>query len=353
VLVTIDALRASSFDGRTMPALWRFASGALRFDRAYAPATSTQLSIPALLVGESASRLAPVNLLVDPRIVVARPLGQRFSEAGYLTAGIDYFLRDPRSRAGFAEWNAYPDDPKPHTIKQAFAAASLANAGIEFVRRAGNRPFLLWLHVPDPHAPHLIPDDLVGARDFARRYTPYEFELAYTDHHVGRLLAFLEESDALQRTIVAVTADHGESLGERGKEGHGTDLFEEVVRVPLVLRVPGCSGRVIGQPVTATALVPTLAALAGLPGRGALLPFTPGPSDGPVVVESALGPDLGFRRAVVLGHLKLLHDVRNGGFLLFDLASDPGETRDLYGTDPGRDARLLSAYQHWLDESAR
>jgi len=124
-------------------------------------------------------------------------------------------------------------------------------------------PVVLWVHLFDPHRPWQSP--LPG---FESR--PYDGEIAWTDQQTGRLLAAWASSGRQERSVVVVTSDHGEGLGEHGESTHGFFAYDSTVRIPLVIRVgeqvaPTAKGQTVGGPASLVDLAPTLAELAGLP----------------------------------------------------------------------------------------
>ena len=94
------------------------------------------------------------------------------------------------------------------------------------------------MHYYDPHAPYEPPADIADRF----RSSPYDGEIAFVDRELGRLLKKLDETQQLGRTIVLVTADHGESLGEHGEGTHGVFVYDATLRVPLIMAGPGISG---------------------------------------------------------------------------------------------------------------
>jgi tetratricopeptide (TPR) repeat protein len=130
-------------------------------------------------------------------------------------------------------------------------------------RRDDDRPFLLWTHFFDPHAPYEPPGDY--RLRFATR--PYDGEIAYTDEQVGRLLAGLDERGLRDRTLVVLTADHGEALGDGGEKTHGLLLRQATLHVPLVIRAPGLiPARRVNGTVSTADILPTVLDLVGRPG---------------------------------------------------------------------------------------
>lgn len=174
----------------------------------------------------------------------------------------------------------------------------------------------------------------------------YALAVQYTDQQLGTLLVQLQQSGQLRRLVVAITADHGEELMAHGMHGHPESVMEEVTHVPLIVHVPNCKPELVVEPVSTTQLAPTLAAAAGLryPGRGLFI------RDGmPVVAEGASTGTISHHRAVILGQMKLIVDVPNGGRILFALASDPGENENFYGLGADVTHTMESASQRWLD----
>ena len=138
---------------------------------------------------------------------------------------------------------------------------SLASSAPE-LRRAGQQPWFAWVHLYDAHAPYEPPPP------FRARFaaSPYDGEIAYVDSAIAAIVAALEQTGQLDRTIIAVVADHGEGLGDHGESEHGLFLYESVLHVPWILRLPGreSAGTVVKTQVRAIDVAPTLAALAGV-----------------------------------------------------------------------------------------
>ncbi len=344
VLVLIDALRADALDQRVMPRLSAFSETMMRFTRAYSPSTETFFSVPGILVGQSLPAGA-ANLMAAETFDVGAPLAELLGEAGWRTGAYSYLPWPPALVSGFQKMNEQYVDRNPRGAKEDLSSADTTRGGLEFVA-ASDGPFFLWLHYTDVHAPYLDPDDEMFAKPDD---TPYERVARYVDFHVAKFLSELRNSPFGRTTAVVITADHGEDLGRRGREGHGPDVFEDTIHVPLLLHVPGCPPAVIDQPVSGRSIAPTMALLTGVEAQGrSLLPLVDEEPPLPVVVESLMR-DGRYRRAIVLARYKLIHDVTNGGRMLFDLQVDPGETKNVYRREPARAAEIERLYQRWLD----
>jgi Tfp pilus assembly protein PilF len=244
------------------------------------------------------------------------------------------------------------DRPAPRT-----ADAALSWLG-DWRARDAKRPFFLWVHFFDPHQPY----DVRSVDLAARTPTSYDAEIAEADRGVGRLLAWLEEHGALDDTLVVLTADHGESLGEHGEPTHGIFIYDATIRVPLLWRYPRAlpAGRTYDGPVRHIDIVPTMLALLGLPGgektQGVdLAPALQGRTPPPVLVQysEARLAEEGFGMAPLSG-------VREGGRKYiraprpewYDLRADPRELDNRYPNDPAAAAALEKQLDAITSDSA-
>ncbi|MBM3320498.1 MAG: sulfatase-like hydrolase/transferase [Candidatus Eisenbacteria bacterium] len=219
-----------------------------------------------------------------------------------------------------------------------------------FAKRNRSRPFFAWVHFYDPHRPLNPPapyQEVAGG-------DAYSGEVAFADRQLGRVLHAIEEEGSLARTIVVVVGDHGEGLGDHGETEHGFLLYETTVSAPWILSFPGGpSGQLIEEGVETVDLLPTLADLLALepdPSRQGrnLLPLLGEPGEHPErpqYAESFFG-NVSYRwaplYAVREGDWKL---VRGSKDELYDLASDPGESRDVSRENPDAVARLAVLLQ--------
>ena len=248
------------------PALDAFARNAIVFTRAYAQAPVTTVSHATLLTGSYPAGHR-VNDFGAPLPSTVPYLPQLLREAGYRTAAfVGSLILDPRNGTapgfdrGFDVYDAgfrlrRPGDDRYRSVER---------RGEEVVTRAlawsqqpvSGRASFLWVHLFDPHDPYDPPADLKAR--FAA--SPYDGEIAAVDRLVGRLI-----QSASPDTIVAIAADHGEALGDHGEETHGVFLYDAVLHVPLVIRVPGAAaGTRIDTRVRLADVAPTLLEAAGV-----------------------------------------------------------------------------------------
>ncbi len=274
LLVTVDTVRADKlgcYGGPVAtPAFDRLAREGLRFDRAVSAVPLTLPSHTTILTGllppHHGVRLNGAGRLPDD----VPTLATRLSAAGYATgAFLGAFVLDHRFglARGFASYDDEIDRGEAHGTD----ALEAERPGAVVVDRAlawlaaqpKDKPFFLWVHLYDAHAPYTPPEP------FRARYAnPYDGEIAGVDAQLGRLLDALDARGAAARTIVTVLGDHGESLGEHGEDTHGLLLYESTLRVPWLVRAPGAlaAGRVVSAPVSLADVTPTVLALLGVPG---------------------------------------------------------------------------------------
>ena len=209
----------------------------------------------------------------------------------------------------------------------------------------------LWVHLFDPHAPYESPEPYASAF----RGRPYDGEIAFTDAQVGALLQRVGQRRPGRDTIVAVTADHGEGLGEHGEPTHGLFVYDSTIRVPLIVTGPGVpAGRVVQSMVRLIDVAPTLLNLSGRRSARERRGHQPAPGTDPD--RTAPGPPAQIES--LFGWLCCgwapLHAQRDDAWKfidapraeLYDMAADPGETNNLapsHAADASRLRRDLEA----------
>lgn len=343
LLVTIDAMRADRLgrrvDGRSLtPTLDALAARGTVFTHAYAQAPHSSYSLSSLHTGEYLHETVPLGQ--------AQPLptlAETFAHAGYATAAV--FTRGVFFTEG-ERLTAYRDRDlgftrADHVDRDARGQADALIRELDDVAARGEPPTVAWVHFFDAHSPY----QGAGA-------TPEE---QYNDgiRRIDAALAtvFDHARTALRRPlIVAVTADHGEEFGEHGGVYHGSALYDEQVRVPLLIAAPGMTARVVDEPAQLIDVAPTLLGLAGVPAppsmRGTdLRPWMlPGTTFAPRTVFAAVNT----RVMVVRSPFKLIVDLTYGVEELYDLARDPAERRNLAEALPSQRRALRSALDAWL-----
>jgi choline-sulfatase len=271
LLITLDTVRADhlgaygSRDAAT-PAIDRLAREGVRFADATTASPLTGPAHAAILTGVYPARYGVRDNATTSLPDRAVTLGEILKNAGYRTGGfVGAFIlgREYGFAQGFDEFDARFDrfDASMKLQAQRLGGA-VVEAAAAWLGRSNGQPFFSWVHLYDAHAPYTPPAPF-AARFRAR---PYDGEIAYVDSCVQRLVSLLEQQGALDRTLVVVIADHGEGLGDHDEGEHGLFLYEPVLRVPWIVRLPdrALAGKVVDEQVRSIDVVPTVAELVGV-----------------------------------------------------------------------------------------
>lgn len=368
LLITLDTTRADrlgsyGYAAAATPRLDALAGGGVRFARALSPVPLTLPAHASLMTGRYpfAHGVRNNGHFTLPGDIAT--LAERFRAAGYDTAAfVSSFVLDRQFglARGFGVYDDTVDTPPPsaagapvleterrgdHTV--AAALAWLSSRGDHTATLPA--PYFLWVHLYDAHEPYAPPPA------FAARFraSPYDGELAFVDAQVGALLD--AAGTAAGGPLVVAAGDHGESLGDHGERAHGLFVYESVLRVPLILSWPGhLDARVVTTPVRLVDVAPTVLALSGLPAlapaegrdlspllRGADAGWTPAPSYAETYFPEFF---MGWAplRAVDDGRWKYIDSPEPE---LYELASDPGETRNRLAESPATARALRKALE--------
>ncbi len=367
VLVTIDTLRADRlgcYGSKTVatPHLDAIAAqGALARD-ASVQSPLTRPSHVTLLTGRYPAEHGIRDNVSPSLSAEAKTLAERLKSHGFETAAFVSSIvlsRQSGLARGFDTYSdrfeAGVDDARFLNTIQKRGDGPTAEAIAWLEGRQGSRTFV-WLHLYDPHDPYEPPEP--HASRYADR--PYDGEVAFADELVGRLDAALHRLGRRGDTLLVVTSDHGEGLGEHGEAVHGFFVYESTLAVPLLVRGPGIApGTRLATTVRSVDLLPTTLELLGAPlvapheasGRSlaAALRGGPGPPDEPTYAES-LTPLLHFGwsdlRALREGRFKYIAAPRPE---LFDLKEDPGELHNLASTSAATAEALRGALARRLE----
>lgn len=347
VLITLDTLRADhlgAYGATTVrtPHLDRLASQGVVFEQAMTTAPLTLPAHSSIMTGH----FPPKHGVRDNGGFFLGPeqltLAEILTERGYQTgATVGAFVLD--SKWGLDQGFAIYQDDFDLTNVKAMSLASVNRPGnevddlaLKWMDTVTDQRFFAWLHLYDPHAPYISPEPYRSEY----RGHPYRGAIAFTDAQVGRVFAYLEERGLADNTIVIVTADHGEGLGEHGEETHGFFVYESSMRVPLIVHAPGrgLTPRRVSQPVRTVDILPTVLDLLGTtppePIEGvSLLPLMSGAAR-----ELALD---GYGEAMYPLHhygWSELTTIRSDRYKLidaprpelYDLERDPGELTNLF-----------------------
>ncbi len=381
VLISLDTLRpdflgAYGYERPTSPTLDALAREGVVFEVAVSPAPWTLPAHASLLTGLYPSRHGTKG--EDQGLAPGvGTLAQWLAEAGFETAAFvnSHYLSDryglERGFATFRYAREFGTAPGPSPI---------GDWAVSWLGAEPSDPFFLFLHFYDTHRDYEpLPrferlfarpyeGSITGSRreivrfrkgrlevdeaDARRLADLYAAEIRQLDETLDRVFSTLEQGPAGGRTLVVVTSDHGEEFLEHGALGHGRTHYDEVLRVPLLLRGPGLPrGRRVTEPVSLVDLAPTLLAQLGVPAPAGLDGVDLSPlwrARAPeALADRALFAEADRRdgrrdllRSVRRGRFKLILERESGRASLYDLEADPGETSDRSDDEPGLAARL-------------
>jgi arylsulfatase A-like enzyme len=377
LLVTIDALRGDRLGvagyknprGRSLtPNLDALANRGAYFKRVWSQAPNTPRSFPAILTSQVPSAVKWDKPTVNYPVVL--PTNHTFFEdlgaAGLTPIGIFshfYFTADRGISKSFKEWSndgagtiseSNKDSASPRIVPRVVARLKKAAASRE--------RFVLWTHLFEPHSSYMPHKEFPssGAGGVPGLMEKYDNEIAFVDLWVGKLLKAVDDLGLAANTAIVVMADHGEAWGEHKAFFHGQDLFDEQLRIPLIVAIPGRPALISDHPVAAIDLAPTLVELVGgaIPKsfRGhSLLPLIEGQGLPPRALYGELMPATAWPHhacMMVDGDQKIIHRISERRWELYDLAHDPGEKRNLADDSTDRAAferlraKLLAFEEH-------
>lgn len=386
VLVILDAARyrhcgAYGYPLATTPELDRLAREGVLFADHLTEAVFTFAAMSTIWTSQPPDA-GQSEWLYQGMVPAERPtLAEVLTAAGVETAG---FIANPSAgpaydlARGFSLFRELYQ--RPWTTTGVTDAEIFRKALHPWIRQAHPGPFFAYAHWREPHTPYgpVFSGEDAPLPPRAKYYnwwgqvhkgqraiTPeekdhlvrlYDGNLRWADREVGELRREMERAGLWDDTAVIVTADHGEALFEHGYFGHNLQLYEDSVRVPMVLRLPasfGAAGRRVKVTTSHLDLAPTVTELLGL-GRAShrsfrgrcLLPLLEGRGESRVAVSRTIGTRPTY--AVIDRPRKLLHDLETGEEKLFDLSSDPGEERDLGPSRPLLRAAYRQSLHRWL-----
>lgn len=382
LLIAIDTLRADRLGtagylrrgGRSLtPRIDALARQGIAFRRAYAQAPNTPRSFPSLFVSRLPSEIRwdqpfqnyPV---VQPENVT---IFEALADAGYDTVGISshfFFTAERGITQGFREYDnegalsikdSNHDVAAPRIVPRVVARLS--------AQKAAGKPFVLFAHLFEPHSTYMEHPELpVTAHGLEGLEEKYDYEIAFVDRYVGEIVDALDREGLANDTMVVLFSDHGEAFGAHRYGGermffHGQTLYDELLHVPLIVRLPGAAPAAVDTPVMLLDLAPTLLAAvkAKVPpafqGRSllaALLGERLQPA--PVYAELERAPAWDHAAKMLIdedGKTKVIYRTSDNQFELYDLATDPNELHDLARTRGDLLLHMKRQVATWMERS--
>ena len=336
ILLSIDAMRAdmpwNGYSRDIAPRLTALEKKSVDFTRAYSMSSYTSMSLGGLLGGRMPSELQRSgyffgtykNDVFFPKLL---------QKAGVHTMGVmaHMYFKGAGFEQGFDDWKIVPGiafDPNTDRDITSPKSEELAEKLLGDPANDSRR-FFFWAHLLDPHDLYLRHDGIDWGKSDRDRY---DGEVTFTDQYVGKLLDFIASKPWASRTVVIVTADHGEEFGEHNMTRHGFEVWQTLVRVPLFVVSPGAKPKHVDVPRSGVDLAPTILDLFGVApdptfeGKslmGEVCGAAAEPRD--VVVDLPMTSDNGRRRALVHGSEKLICFDNDSYCKLYDVDADPME----------------------------
>jgi arylsulfatase A-like enzyme len=377
VILAIDTVRADRLgaagyqrDGKSLtPNLDRFANESAHFQRVYAQAPNTPRSFPSIFTSRFPSQIKVDKEFQNYADVLDENLllFEVLQAAGIKTEGIAshfYFERAPGIRQGFDRFDnegaldiagSNKDSASPRIVPK-------VEARLAELAKSKDR-FALFVHLFEPHSTYMTHEEFplpakAGLDD------KYDYEVAFVDRWAGRVLDAIEKNGLAASTLVVILSDHGEAFGVHRVAGqkmyfHGQTLYDELLRVPLLIRLPGAKPVAIDEPVMLIDVGPTVLDMLGV--------SVPDPMIGRSLLSRVLGQPLEPRPAFAQllpapswnhewtamvtgdGVHKLIYRVSDRSFELYNLKTDPEETRNLYSAQADVAQKLREELTRWIE----
>jgi choline-sulfatase len=376
LLIVVDTLRpdhlgAYGHSRDTSPAIDALARRGTRFARAYSTAPWTMPSVASIMTGLYPSEHGATSVQ-NPLPDTVTTLAEVMKTHGYATSGVVSHNLISNEKLNFAQgFDVYfEDEARGHGH---VSTPGVTKRAVERLRyhANGDAPFFLFVHYFDPHFDYQNHDQIEFAAPTHGRLTGgesyallsglfsrlnkgevqfvrdlYDEEISLTDGGIGILLSELSVLGLDHRTLVVLTADHGEEFGEHGSIGHTRTLYNELLHVPLIIRAPdGAQGLVVDTPVSLVSVMPTILELAGVQeprlddGHRSLAAVVGGggePHEQTLFAEVDFIPPFGnspaiHKKSLMRGQLKIIRDDTSRELEVYDRSSDPGEKRNLAG----------------------
>jgi arylsulfatase A-like enzyme len=383
VLILVDTLRADALSysnraaGKTSN-IDALAADSVDFRNAISTAPWTLPAMNSLMSG-----LAPLWQPKDFRFLApgTQNLAEYLEELGYTNRAIIgnlLLLRPQHVTDGFSRIDTFATSPfgvtqivtsltarLPSKYLNGGTTEYLTDQAINWIGEAMARPSFLWLHYMDPHEPYQPPLDLIPAgaetkrhyliKDVVETKPLYLAEVAHVDRQVGRFVQAMKDAGVYDEALIIFTADHGEEFFEHGGLQHGHSLYQELIHVPFLIKLPRQRiAKRVNNFVTTQALLPTVLELVGIestrePGWvKSLVPLIEDSSsldsESPIISGATFWERTESQWAVVLRGMKFIHRVDSGREELYDLQADPLEQISVINQHP----KIVEQARHTL-----
>jgi arylsulfatase A-like enzyme len=334
VLVSIDALRsdhvgAYGYGRGTTPNIDALASEGVVFTHAYCPTPHTSYSVTSMMTGKYMRPLLKMDLGDDSETFAGILRRYGYKTAGFYPPAV--FFIDEQRFAGFRDRGL---DFEYRKVEFAEPALREKQIGAYLDRAKKDAPLFLWVHIFEPHEPYVFHDDHpYGPPGRPTDVDRYDSEIASADALVGRVVSLVREKR--KDPVFIVTADHGEEFGDHGGHHHGTTVFEEQVRVPLVVVAKDVAPARVDAPVATVDILPTTLSALGVPRPARVRGRDLGPEiAGKASAKDGGGDGFAFSETddfamIARRDERLVCERKVSACTLYDVSADPAEKHDL------------------------
>jgi arylsulfatase A-like enzyme len=361
ILLTIDSLRAdmpwTGYDRAIAPNLAKLAEQSVVYTNAYAISSYTAKSVAAMLTGRYPSTLYRTGWFFAGYSAANLFFTEVLQERGIRTLAWHahlYFGRGKGLEQGFDVWEIVKGISFDAQTDRHVTSHKMTELGMELLGSpdGAGKQFFAWAHYMDPHDIYVKHEE---APDFGNKNRDrYDSEVFYTDLWVGKLLDWAKQQPWWKDTAVLISADHGEAFGEHGMYKHAFELWEVLVRVPLIVYAPGAQPKRIEERRSHIDLAPTIMDLLGEPRLEQFMGESLAPEvyglEPPkkrevIVTELAEDSHNPQRRAILVGDYKLIVHGLGAAYFLFNIKDDPGEEKNLIKVEPEKFEEMKRIYQ--------
>lgn len=365
LFLTVDSLRAdmpwTGYERKIAPNLTKLAEESVVYTEAYSPSSYTAQSVATYLTGRYAATLYRAGWFFASYSKSNTFFPEVLQDKGIRTLAWHahmYFGRGKGLDQGFDVWELVPGITFNPNTDEHITSEKMTKLAMDILGKPENtgKRFFAWAHYMDPHDEYKKHPD---GPDFGNKNRDrYDSEVFHTDRWLGTLFEWCEKQPWWKDTALIISADHGEAFGENNAWKHAFDVWQVLVRVPLIVKLPGGKPRRIDARRSLVDIAPTIMELLGekpleqFQGKS-LVPELRGKeaeNREPIAVELAEDSHNPPRRAVISGDYKLTVWGRGSKYLLFNLKDDPGELKELGKSEPEKLAEMKKVFEQKFGE---